>query len=109
VLSEAVSEIDRYLDPKQPFAGIYGYEGEPLFDRVMELRGEMDALRSYLDNPASKPFAQGSDLTAVAEMRATLFLVGLGAGMCKRDEAIAHNAYVCGWLGGVSVQTKGKA
>lgn len=106
-LAEAVAEIDRYLHA-QDFGGVYGYAGEPLFDRIVELRDEMDAMRAYLDDPSSKPFAQGSDLTSVAEMRATLFLIGLGAGMSQRDESIAHNAYVCGWLDGITAQTKGE-
>lgn len=104
-LHDAVSEIDRYLQTA-PFVGVYGREGDPLYDRIAELRDEMEAMRAYLDNPHATPFAHGSGLTAAAEMRATLFLVGLGTKMSKRDEQIAHNAYVCGWLEGIGTQAK---
>lgn len=97
-LRDAVSEIDRYLHTVQ-FVGVYGYEGDPLYNRIAELRDDMDAMRAYLDDPRATPFDHGSDLTAQAELSASLFLAGMGARVA-REEAIAHNAYTCGWLNG---------
>lgn len=100
VLSEAVSEIDRYLRTEQAFAGVYGHEGEPLFDRIVELREEMEAMRTYLDDPLPVRYGQqASDLHAIAEAKASLFLVGLPKGT-EREERIVHRAYYCGWLQG---------
>jgi hypothetical protein len=46
VLSEAVAEIDRYLNDDT-----YGYDGSELHERIVRVRNEMDLLRILLDTP----------------------------------------------------------